>query len=79
MNDTNLKFKKSTNIHSSLTGYGKSSKYDGDRGEFLIQLIKALSPNVNPILVSPSMSGTFSLPLLKKDPDLICGYIPGKY
>ena len=25
------------------------------------------------------MSGTFSLPLLNKEPDLICGYIPGIY
>ena len=64
-------------IAVDLPGYGKSSKYDGDRGEFLIKLIKTLSPNVKPILVSPSMSGTFSLPLLNKEPDLICGYIPG--
>jgi len=63
-------------IAVDLPGYGKSSKYDGDRGEFLIKLIKTLSPNVKPILVSPSMSGTFSLPLLNKEPDLICGYIP---
>ena len=66
-------------IAVDLPGYGKSSKYDGDRGEFLIQLVKTLSPNVKPVLVSPSMSGSFSLPLLNKDPDLICGYIPGKY
>ena len=66
-------------IAVDLPGYGKSSKYDGDRGEFLIKLIKTLSPNVKPILVSPSMSGTFSLPLLNKEPDLICGYIPGIY
>jgi len=63
-------------IAVDLPGYGKSSKYDGDRGEFLIQLVKTLSPNVKPVLVSPSMSGTFSLPLLNRNPDLICGYIP---
>ena len=64
-------------IAVDLPGYGQSSKYDGDRGEFLIQLIKSLSPKNKPVLVSPSMSGSFSLPLLDKNQDLICGYIPG--
>jgi len=63
-------------IAVDLPGYGQSSKYDGDRGEFLIKLVKTLSPNDKPVLVSPSMSGTFSLPLLNRSPELICAYIP---
>ena len=61
-----------------FSGYGQSSKYDGDRGEFLIKLVQTLSPNDKPVLVSPSMSGTFSLSLLNRSPELICAYIPGK-
>ena len=67
-------------------GYGQSDKFTADdRGKFLEELIKTLAPNSKPVLVSPSMSGSFSLPLLERNPNLICGYIPvapvgtGKY
>ena len=63
-------------IAVDLPGYGQSERFNGDRGDLLVALIKALSPNQKPVLVSPSMSGSFSLPLLDKNPDLLCGYIP---
>lgn len=63
-------------IAVDLPGYGQSSRYSGDRGQLLEELIQTLSPDVKPVLVSPSMSGTFSLPLLDRNQDLICGYIP---
>merc|ERR1712218_325083 len=73
-------------IAVDLPGYGQSDKFTADdRGKFLEELIQTLAPNTKPILVSPSMSGSFSLPLLERNPNLICGYIPvapvgtGKY
>ena len=63
-------------IAVDLPGYGQSDRFNGDRGEFLEKLIETLTPDTKPVLVSPSMSGTFSLPLLDRNQDLICGYIP---
>jgi len=63
-------------IAVDLPGYGQSQRFSGDRGEFLEHLIETLSPNVKPVVVSPSMSGSFSLPLLERNPDLVCGFIP---
>ena len=63
-------------MYTSFSGYGQSQRFSGDRGEFLEHLIETLSPNVKPVVVSPSMSGSFSLPLLERNPDLICGFIP---
>lgn len=63
-------------IAVDLPGYGQSGRFSGDKGEFLEKLIQELAPNSKPVLVSPSMSGSFSLPLLERNPDLICGYIP---
>ncbi len=61
----------------SCLGYGKSAarNFNKDKGDFLYELIMKLSPNQRPVLVSPSMSGTFSLDLLVKhqgtDSDII--------
>ena len=63
-------------IAVDLPGYGQSGRFSGDRGEFLQMLIQTLAPEAKPVLVSPSMSGTFSLPLLDRNQDLLCGYIP---
>ena len=63
-------------IAVDLPGYGQSERFSGDRGEFLQMLIQTLAPEAKPVLVSPSMSGTFSLPLLERNQDVLCGYIP---
>ena len=63
-------------IAVDLPGYGQSGRFNGDRGEFLETLIETLIPGRKPVLVSPSMSGTFSLPLLDRNQDLLCGFIP---
>lgn len=62
-------------IAVDLPGYGQSGQFRGDRGEFLEKLIKTLTP-IKPVLVSPSMSGSFSLPLLDRNQDLLCGFVP---
>ena len=64
-------------IAIDLPGYGQSGRFNGDRGEILEAIIQALVPGSKPVvLVSPSMSGTYSLPLLNRNPQLLCGYIP---
>lgn len=61
-----------------LPGYGESSKEqipEDKRGEFLGELMKALNLNL-PVVVSPSLSGSFTIPLLSKHPEKFSGYIP---
>ena len=68
-----------TFVFDFQTGYGKSKKYDvKDTTQFMLDLMKVLHfDNANkPILVSPSMSGRFSVPLYMKHPEVFQGYIP---
>ncbi|XP_069122019.1 putative protein-lysine deacylase ABHD14B [Argopecten irradians] len=65
-----------------LPNYGESTKIDvegGKRGAFIGALIKQLKLTT-PVIVSPSMSGTFSLPFLFDEPDTTPlrakGYVP---
>lgn len=58
-----------------LPGYGSSERISGDRAEFLLELIEVLKLN-KPILVSPSMSGGYSLPFVVKHADKLGGFIP---
>ena len=68
-----------------LPGFGRSESatiLDGDddsgsksREEFLKSLISALKLH-RPAVVSPSMSGAFSLPLLMSRPDLFGAFVP---
>lgn len=53
-----------------MIGYGNSGTLDSalDRSEFLAHIIETLSPDQAPIIVSPSMSGSFSLRLLINRP-----------
>ncbi|XP_050411064.1 putative protein-lysine deacylase ABHD14B [Patella vulgata] len=47
-----------------LPGYGKSSKTEiKEKGEFIKDLIKTLEMNA-PVIISPSMSGSFALPYI---------------
>ena len=64
-----------------FTGYGQSkdvSLYSIPREEFLLALVKTLA--AKPVIISPSMSGSFSLPYLFTDPSLstqrATAYIP---
>lgn len=48
--------------------------FGGFRDSFLLTLIESLNLD-GPILVSPSMSGGYSLPLLVKRPDKLRGFV----
>ena len=55
-------------IAIDLPGYGKTQISDsdkaGDKAGYLVSAISILSPNTEPVVVSPSMSGSFVIPLL---------------
>ncbi|XP_005992719.1 protein ABHD14A [Latimeria chalumnae] len=63
-----------------LPGFGDtpdadSIKMDQDRVNFLVHFLDALELK-NPVLVSPSMSGRFSLPFLMQHSQRLKGFIP---
>ncbi|XP_015914500.1 putative protein-lysine deacylase ABHD14B [Parasteatoda tepidariorum] len=59
-----------------LPKYGKSPAIENlNRGEFLDSVIKTLNLK-NPVIISPSMSGSFSLPYLLEHSDKLAGFVP---
>ncbi|XP_073420619.1 protein ABHD14A-like [Dendrobates tinctorius] len=63
-----------------LPGYGESLQaqpVSSERGrtEYLLRVMDALGTR-QPVVISPSMSGLFSLPLLLQHPDRIRGFVP---
>ncbi|XP_077133136.1 protein ABHD14A-like [Ranitomeya variabilis] len=63
-----------------LPGYGESLQaqpMSSERGrtEYLLRVMDALGTR-QPVIISPSMSGLFSLPLLMQHPDRIRGFVP---
>lgn len=58
-----------------LPGYGQSEKSPIARESFVVELMNALSLE-KAAVVSPSMSGGFSLPLLATASERVSGYIP---
>ena len=59
-----------------LPGYGASAGGDDvDAATFLAELLPALGLD-RPVVVSPSMSGAFSLPLVADRPELVRGFVP---
>lgn len=60
-----------------LKGYGESKDAGGvqDKAEYLRSLLAQLNTNT-PTVVSPSMSGGFSIPLLTQHPEVLAGYVP---
>lgn len=63
-----------------LPGYGESPdselvKTDKGRIDFLLHTMKTLEIK-NPVLISPSMSGHFSLPFLMQHSEKIKGFVP---
>jgi len=61
-----------------LPGYGRTvgRVEGGKRGEYLGSVISSLSPASPPVVVSPSMSGSFILPLLKQSPEKVSAWVP---
>lgn len=59
-----------------LPGYGRSKGAAKDKGDWLSEAITVISPDNLPVVVSPSMSGSFIIPLLEKHPEKIAGWIP---
>lgn len=65
-------------IALDLPGFAKSPKPNEeieDKAGFLINVIKSLSIT-NPVIVSPSFSGHYSLPLLMSTWSVLAGFIP---
>lgn len=59
-----------------LPGYGESPKAEiEDKGAFLGNMIKALQI-AKPVIVSPSMSGAFSVPYVANEWENVAGYVP---
>lgn len=61
-----------------LPGYGRStpSSQVKDTLAFMETLVEVLKLGPAPVIVSPSMSGRFSLPYLVSHPDKVGGYVP---
>ncbi len=57
-----------------LPGYGRSGSTDVKPKDFLAQVIPELEIE-RPVIVSPSMSGGFSLPLVARHPDMVGGFV----
>lgn len=66
--------KKYRAVAIDVPGYGKSEKITGSQIMFLLELMMGLNLN-KPVLVSPSMSGNYSLPFIAKHSDKLAGYV----
>jgi pimeloyl-ACP methyl ester carboxylesterase len=62
-------------IALDLPGYGKSAPSELSSEDFLAELLPELGLD-RPVIVSPSMSGRFSFPLLIDHPELVGGFVP---
>lgn len=61
-----------------IIGYGETvDSYHGDRSKFILSIMQSelLSEN-HPVLISPSMSGEYSVKFVVEHSDLLSGYIP---
>ena len=63
-------------IAFDLPGYGNSERSQVSRNEYLNETLGQLWPASRFIIVSPSMSGGFSLPFVARWPDRVAGYVP---
>ena len=63
-------------IAIDLPGYGKSGGRVAGKGEYLSSVINQLSPATPPVLVSPSMSGSFVVPMLRDNPHKVSAWVP---
>ncbi|MCP3959830.1 MAG: alpha/beta hydrolase [bacterium] len=58
-----------------LPGFGSSEATETPPGRFLLTLLPLVSERPV-VVVSPSMSGRFSLPVVTERPNLLAGYVP---
>ncbi|SRR5258707_749058 len=58
-----------------LPGFGQSESGEFPPLDFLLEFLEQLSLD-KPILVSPSLSGMYSLPLVAAYPDKLAGFVP---
>ena len=63
-------------IALDLPGYGRSERSPVPREEYLHQVLGERWPGQRFVIVSPSMSGGFSLPLVAIKPELVAGFVP---
>lgn len=67
----------SQNYHAvaiDLPGFGQSGQASGNSEDFLIELMEALNLN-QPVIISPSMSGRYSLPVVANYPEKLKGFV----
>jgi abhydrolase domain-containing protein 14 len=57
-----------------LPGYGKSSRASGSPQNWLVDLLELLKLE-RPVIVSPSMSGRYALPLVTDHADRVSGFV----
>ncbi len=62
-------------IAIDLPGFGQSEPGEFPPPNFLLELLEQLSLD-KPILVSPSLSGMYSLPFVVTYPDKLAGFVP---
>ena len=59
-------------IAIDLPGFGRKTRGSvRDKGEFLAEVIDTLSPDISPVVVTPSASGAFIFPFLTKYSDKV--------
>lgn len=65
-------------IAVDLPGYGETvESYHGDRSKFILSIIRSeLLSGIHPVLISPSMSGEYSVKFVGEHSDLLSGYVP---
>lgn len=65
-------------IAIDLPGYGRTegTVAGSKRGEYLSSVISELSPHQPPVVVSPSMSGSFVIPLLRQSAGQVSAWVP---
>ena len=63
-------------IALDLPGYGNSEASPVPRSDYLGQALEQLWPASRFVIVSPSMSGGFSLPFVARASDRVAGYVP---
>jgi pimeloyl-ACP methyl ester carboxylesterase len=61
-------------IALDLPGYGNSQRVSMAGDKFLLMLLEKLNID-SPIIISPSMSGGYSLPLVANYPDQLTGFV----
>ena len=57
-----------------LPGFGQSEQAPGPAGDFLLDLMDRLDLK-KPAVISPSMSGRYSLPLVTRHPEKLSGFV----